>query len=160
MKIYSNDNVILRELTLVEADRFYAIYAHPKLSENFDESPFLPNESSIEFTERIISLCECIFTIRPTANPNLIIGDCALHHWNKQSNEISIGGSLFPEYWGKGYMKYSFNLLIEIAKEELAIKTIVGQTKIRNLNAIRLVQKMGFIKRQLSDNDIILSKEI
>ena len=156
----SNDKVTLDHLTVKDAAFFYEIYSHPALTVNFDESPFLPNETSTEFTERIISLCECIFTIRPTDNPNLIIGDCALHHWDKQNNEIVIGGSLFPEYWGKGYMQAAFELLTEIAKQELGAKTLLGPTKTRNIKAIRLVEKMGFIKHQVDEQDTILRKEI
>ncbi len=156
----SNHKVILNNLTVQDADFFYEIYTHPALTVNFDEIPFLPNETSTEFTERIISLCECIFTIRPTDRPNLIIGDCALHHWDKQKHEIVIGGSLFPEYWGKGYMQAAFELLTDIAKQELGVKALLGPTKTRNTKAIRLVEKMGFVKYQFDEEDTIMRKEI
>jgi [ribosomal protein S5]-alanine N-acetyltransferase len=158
--MYSNDKVILKQLTENDADFFYDIYSNPQLTVNFDESPFLTNETPIEFTKRIISLCEFIFTIRPSENPDLIVGDCALHHWNKESNEIVIGGSLFPEYWGKGLMQSAFELLTVIARQDLGIKTLLGQTKTRNHRAIRLVEKMGFKKHQVDDNDTKMRKEI
>lgn len=156
----SNDKVILQKLTLKDAGFFYEIYSHPALTVNFDERPFLPDETATEFTERIISICEYIFTIRPTGKPGLIIGDCALHHWDKQKSEIVIGGSLFPEHWGKGYMQAAFELLTEIAKQELGVKTLLGPTKTRNTKAIRLVEKMGFIKYQTDERDTIMRKEI
>lgn len=160
MRAYSNDNVILEQLTENNADFFYDIYSHPQLRVNFDENPFLPNESPKEFTNRIISLCEFIFTIRQRENPDLIIGDCALHHWNKETNEIVIGGSLYPEYWGQGLMRSAFDLLTIIAKQDLGIKILLGPTKTRNFAAIRLVEKMGFQKHQVDDNDTIMRKEI
>lgn len=156
----SNNKVILKKLTVKDADVFFRIYTHPELMVNFDENPFLENETPIEFTERIISLCKYIFTIRPIDNPDLILGDCALHHWDKQNSEIVIGGSLFPEYWGKGYMQAAFELLIEISKQELGVKTLIGQTKTRNIKAIRLVEKMGFVKYKVDEQDTILRKEI
>ena len=158
--MYSNDKVILEHLTENDADFFYKIYSHPQLIVNFDENPFLPNETRAEFTKRIISLCEFIFTIRPIEHPDLIVGDCALHHWNKETNEIVIGGSLFPEYWGKGFMESAFQLLTVIAKQELGVKILLGPTKTRNHKAIRLVEKMGFIKYQVDDNDTIMRKEL
>ena len=82
--MYSNDKVVLIKLTIENADFIYNLYSRPELVEHFDESPFVQDETPTEFTERIISLCECIFTIRSIDQPNLIIGDCALHHWNKQ----------------------------------------------------------------------------
>lgn len=121
---------------------------------------FLPNETPVQFTERIISLCEYVFTIRPTENPDLIIGDCALHHWDKQKSEVIIGGSLLPEYWGKGYMRSAFEQLIQIAKQELGIKIILGHTKTRNIKAIRLVEKMGFETYQSDERETIMKKEI
>ena len=158
--MYSNNKVILEHLTADNADFFYNIYSHPQLIVNFDESPFLPNETSIEFTNRIISHCEFIFTIRLIENPQLIVGDCALHHWNKETNEIEIGGSLLPEYWGQGLMQSAFELLTVIAKQDLGIKILLGPTKTRNHKAIRLVEKMGFKKYQVDKYDTVMRKEI
>jgi ribosomal-protein-alanine N-acetyltransferase len=159
-KTYRDNHVLLEPLTIRDAGFFYDIYSNPQLTVNFDESPFLPNETPIQFTERIISMCECIFTIRLIENPGLIVGDCALHHWNKAENEIIIGGSLFPEYWGKGLMQSAFKILTEIAKNELGVNTLLGPTKTRNLKAIRLVEKLGFVKYLSNDIDTIMRKEI
>ncbi|GAA4178111.1 MULTISPECIES: GNAT family N-acetyltransferase [Sphingobacterium] len=155
-----NDKVILKELTINDADFFYNIYSHPELTVNFDESPFMENETAAEFTKRIISICEYIYTIRPLEYPELIIGDCALHHWDKENQEIVIGGSLLPQYWGKGLMQSAFDLLIVLAKYNLDVKTLLAPTKTRNHKAIRLVEKMGFLKYKMSGNDTILRKVI
>lgn len=158
--MYSNDKIILEKLTEKDADFFYELYSLPELTANFDESPFLPDETPIEFTKRIISLSEFIFTIRPIAQSELIIGDCALHHWNKEAGEIVIGGSLFPAYWGKGFMQSAFELLAEFAKNELGVQALLGMTKTRNHKAIRLVEKMGFVKYRVDENEITMRKEL
>lgn len=156
----SNQKVILHNLRVDDADIFYCLYAHPAMKETPGESPFLPGETSVEFTQRISSICEYIFTIRPTEREDLVIGDCALHHWDKENAEIEIGGSLFPEYWGKGYMQAAFVLLTEMAKYKLGVKKIIGRTHTQNIKAIRLVEKMGFITRQTSEHYTILIKEV
>ena len=158
--MYSNDKVILEKLSLNDAHIFYSLYANRQLNENYDESPFLQNETPTHFTERIITSCKYIFTIRPKDNPDLIIGDCALHHWNQQKREVEIGGSVFPKYWGKGYMQAAFELLTIIAKQELEVEALLGQTKTRNIKAIRFAEKMGFEKHQLDGQDTIMRKEI
>ena len=158
--MYSNDKVTLEHLTKNDARFLYKIYSHPELIGNFDGSPFLKNETPIEFTERIISLCNYIFTIRPVEKSDLIIGDCALHSYDKKNKEIVIGGSLFPEYWGQGYMQASFEVLIEIAKQKLDVKTLLGSTKTKNTKAIRLVEKMGFVKYKIDKQDTIMIKEV
>jgi ribosomal-protein-alanine N-acetyltransferase len=158
LKEYSNEKVILRHLSLDDADFFYDIYSHPLLTVSFDESPFLPNETPVAFTERIISQCECIFTIRLSQDSQRVIGDCALHHWSKETKEIIIGGTLYPEYWGQNIMRSAFDLLTNIAKEELGVQILLGPTKTRNLKAIRLVEKMGFKKFKVDETDTIMKK--
>ncbi|MEZ0453686.1 GNAT family N-acetyltransferase [Sphingobacterium thalpophilum] len=155
-----NDQVVLCPLTEADADFFYAIYSHPQLAVNFDESPFLENETAIGFTKRIISVCEYNFTIRSTENPQIIIGDCALHHWDQTTEQIAIGGSLLPEYWGKGFMQAAFGLLFLLAKENLGVKSIVAVTTTRNHKAIRLAEKMGFKKIEANEVDTVLRKEL
>ena len=158
--MYSNKKVILEILTINNADILYQLYSHPLLTVNFEENPFLPNETPQQFTQRIISSCDFIYIIKPTGQPELIIGDCALHHWNHKTKELFIGGSLFPEFWGQGYMQAAFELLIGIAKQKLETKWLIGQTKTRNHKAIRLAEKMGFKKYQLDEQDTLLRKEI
>ena len=144
--IYPNDIVILEPLNITDAHRFYEIYRQPVFSVNGRNNVFLENETAQAFTKRIILACDFIFTIRPMGNEALIIGDCALHHWNKENHEIEIGGSLLPAYWGQGYMPAAFKHLMDIARDWFNVKTLIGKTQPDNCNAIRLAEKMGFEK--------------
>lgn len=154
--MYSNDKIILEQLTEKDAEFFYDINSRL----NLGDDPFLPGESSEEFTKRIISLCEFTFTIRLKAYPEIIIGECALHSWDKEMKEIEIGGSLYPDYWGKGLMRSAFDLLAVIAKQNLGIEILRGQTKTANIAAIRLVEKMGFEKYRMDGDSVIMRKMI
>ncbi len=160
MVLHSNDKVILEPLTENDAEIFYLLYADPLLKVNFDKEPFLPGESPLAFTKRIISLCDFIFTIRPTYDPALIIGDCALHHWDKEQEQIFIGGSLVPAFWGKGYMSSAFQILAGVAKQVMGVKYLLGQTSAHNLNAIRMAEKMGFAIQEVNINEVIIKKSI
>lgn len=142
----SNRKVLLKHLSLDDADIFYSIYANPLVIQYYDKEVFFPNETPQAFTERIISACEGIWTIRSINHPDLIIGDCALHHYDKEEKSIQIGGSLLPPYWGQGYMKGAFDLLIDLARKKLQVSSIFSKTTSSNLNAIRLAEKSGFVK--------------
>ncbi len=152
--MYSKDKIILEQLTENDAEFFYDITSRL----NYGDNPFLPFESQKEFTKRIISFCEFTFTIRMKDNPDIIIGECALHSWDKEMKEIEIGGSLYPDYWGKGLMRSAFDLLAAIAKQNLGIEILRGQTKINNVAAIRLVEKMGFEKYRIDGDNVIMRK--
>lgn len=156
----SNKTVILQDLTINDADHFYKLYQHPAITASLEGGIFLPHETPVAFTSRIISLCNYIFTIRLKQEPAFIIGDCALHHFNKENRSVEIGGSLLPEYWGKGLMQSAFELAINLAKEQLNVVTIMGRTHWQNEKAIRLVEKMGFVKHRMDGTAVIMQKTL
>lgn len=158
--MWSNGKVTLRRLTTADSDFLSDIYNHPALVENLGGSAVLPNETPGQFADRIISSCVFIFTIRLPSTPDRIIGDCALHHWDPQNRTIEVGGSLFPEYWGQGYMEAAFELLTEIAKQELGVKTLMGITKTKNTQALRFAQKLGFVIYSADEHNTMIRKEI
>jgi len=57
-------------------------------------------------------------------------------------------------------MQSAFELLTVIAKQDLGIRALLGPTKTRNHRAIGLVEKMGFRKHYVDDNETIMRKEI
>ncbi|MEN7548705.1 GNAT family N-acetyltransferase [Rapidithrix thailandica] len=158
--ILTNGNVLLKKMTEADANFQYNLYSQPELLKNYDELPVLEGESPQQFTKRIISACEYIWTVRLVDAPDKAIGDCALHHWDKDNAEILIGGALLPEYWGQGIMQTAFELLIGVAKENLKVKKMLGYTKTRNLKAIRLVEKMGFEKVSSDERDTVMQKRL
>lgn len=147
------DTLRLKLVSDKDAPVYYKLY-----TERIQEHPFLPDETPLAFTHRILGLCNVLFTIRLSNQPEVIIGDCALHDWDRENNEIEIGGSLFKAYQGKGYMQAAFGLLIEYAEEHYRVKKIIGKTQVGNHPAIRLVEKLGFQKGKEESNTILLYK--
>ena len=154
-KEYSEGNILLRPLSIKDAKGFYQLYA----SQN-NETCNQAAETPIEFTERILSASDCIFTIRTIENSLEIIGDCALHHWNKEKSEIEIGGTLLSAYWGKGIMATAFQILIDIAKQKYFVSRLIAKTEITNSKALKFARKFGFRKIGITNQTVILKKII
>ncbi len=157
---FSNDTIILQELTLDNAPHFYEIYKQRKLMANFEEETFYASETEEDFTKRIMSVCNFAFTIRLKEKPDEIIGDCELHHCNKAKGEIEIGGSLLPGYQGHGLMEQAFLLLMDFARQEMDMHTIIVKTNVLNEHALSLARKMDFSVSENTGKQIILKKEI
>ncbi|WP_461533111.1 GNAT family N-acetyltransferase [Sinomicrobium sp.] len=155
---YEKEKIVLIPLSCKDSEAFYSIYNQSDFWKAGHSTVFEYNETPEMFTRRIMSLCDHIFTIRLIDKTDLIIGDCALHHWDKDINEIEIGGSLFNEHRGKGYMRCSFEILLSIAKNEMDVKSVVGKTSSNNKNAIRLAEKLGFKKVGADTKLVILKK--
>jgi len=148
------ENIILKQLIDADALAFHRLY-NP---EGAWEHAITGAKTPLEFTRHIISLCNHIFSIRMADDPDLIIGDCALHDWDKATGEIEIGGTLLPEYWGKGIMQAAFEQLIELAQQRYVVNKIVAKTEMANTKAIKFALKMGFKERETEGKTVILIK--
>ncbi len=148
------ENIILKQLSAADALAFHRLY-NP---EGAWEHAITGAKTPLEFTRHIISLCNHIFSIRMADDPAIIIGDCALHDWDKAKGEIEIGGTLLPEYWGKGIMQAAFELLIELAQQQYAVNKVVAKTETDNRKAIKFALKMGFEETGIGADTLILTK--
>lgn len=151
-----NELVLLVPLQVDDSTSYFNLYLTLDALGIYEAAAILPEETKSDFTCRIASLCTYIWTIRLADDPERIIGDCALHHWNSTKYEIEIGGALFPAYWGRGIMSHAFNLAMEFAATTLEIKTIVGSTQTNNVNAQRMVHKLGFNMVYTDDKNTVL----
>lgn len=154
----SDDGVLLKVLTHADNEAYYQLYTD---IDNHASVPLISirqSETAAYFTKRIVSSCEMLWTIRLADTPNLVIGDCALHHWNRDTSEIEIGGSLTPAYWGSGIMAAAFLLVTEFAKTTYNIKALRCTTSPSNRNACRFAEKMGFDSYQLANDEIHFRK--
>lgn len=148
--------ILLKPLTIDDASHFYALYQNPGVNHN--REPFLPGESPLDFTKRIIDACIEIYTIHLTTDEETIIGDCALHDPNYSDSEIEIGGSLLPAFQGKGLMLEAFTLLEKRAREVHKMQCLVAKTEDRNNPAIMLMKKLGYSKRSEENGIITFNK--
>lgn len=57
-------------------------------------------------------------------------------------------------------MQSAFDLLTVIARQKLGVKTLLGQTKTRNHQAIRLFEKIDFSKYMVDNDDTIMRKQL
>lgn len=151
--VLNKENVLLQRLSEADAAAFFQLYAE-------SERPVTGNKTPLEFIQHIISLCNEIYSIRMVDDPGVLIGDCALHDWNVSKREIEIGGTLLPEYWGKGIMKTAFDLLISRAQQNYAVDTILAKTEIDNKKAIKFALKMGFKKTGTVGDTLLLVKQL
>lgn len=64
---------------------------------------------------------------------------------------VEIGYSLFEDYWGKGLATEMAQALIEYAIESLKPEKIIGFVDSRNMQSIKILEKMGMTQ----ENEII-----
>jgi len=85
---------------------------------------------------------------------NKIVGTCGYYRgFDKDAGEL--GCVLLPQYRGQGYMTFAILLAIKFGLNKIGLKRIWAITTKQNEKAIKLIEKLNFIKiADLNDNKV------
>lgn len=85
---------------------------------------------------------------------NKIIGTCGYYR-GLDKGEGELGCVLLSQYRGQGYMTFALLLAIEFGQNNIGLKRIWARTTKQNEKAIKLIEKLNFIKiADLDDNEV------
>ncbi|HQS23766.1 MAG: GNAT family N-acetyltransferase [Sphingobacteriia bacterium 28-36-52] len=77
---------------------------------------------------------------------NSMVGDLCIVGQPNQLGEIEIGYGTYDEYQGKGYMTEMVGGIIEWAKTQSLVKSIIASTEKSNLASYKVLEKNNFIQ--------------
>ena len=85
---------------------------------------------------------------------NKIVVTCGYYR-GLDKGEGELGCVLLPQYRGQGYMTFAISLAIEFGLNNIGLKRIWAITTKQNEKAIKLIEKLNFIKiADLDDNEV------
>jgi RimJ/RimL family protein N-acetyltransferase len=79
-------------------------------------------------------------------DPDELIGDCGLHYFEKESNQVEIGITLKREAQGLGYATEALKLIFNFVFGNLKKHRIFGSVDPNNRASIRLMERMSMRK--------------
>ena len=77
---------------------------------------------------------------------NKMVGDICIFGEPNEKGEIEIGYGTYEEFENKGYMTEAVNGIIEWAKSQSNVLSIVASTEKENIGSYKILQKNNFIK--------------
>lgn len=77
---------------------------------------------------------------------NSMVGDLCIVGQPNELGEIEIGYGTYDEYQGKGYMTEMVGGIIEWAKTQSLVKSIIASTEKSNLASYKVLEKNNFIQ--------------
>jgi ribosomal-protein-alanine N-acetyltransferase len=77
---------------------------------------------------------------------NIMIGDLCIIGEPNEQGEIEIGYGTYEEFQGKGFMTEIVGGIIEWAKKQLLVKSIIASTEKTNTASFKVLEKNHFIK--------------
>jgi RimJ/RimL family protein N-acetyltransferase len=130
------DNSLEDELNLNKTSRTIS----PELKEALEQT-ILPNVAD----QSKNYLYSTIWTAISKAQ-NKMIGDLCIVGEPNADGEIEIGYGTYDEFQGKGFMTEIVSGIIEWAKKQSSVKSIIASTDKTNLASFKVLQKNNFIK--------------
>lgn len=153
---------------MIETERLLVIpLTHSQLQKYIKNDNSLENELKLSPSHRIIS-CELKEALEKTILPNVadsnknylystiwtavlksekkIVGDLCMYGEPSALGEIEIGYGTYPEFQGRGFMTEIVKGIIEWAKNEPGVKSIIASTEKENIASNKVLQNNHFMK--------------
>lgn len=166
--ILKSERLILRAITLEDAQYIQSIRNNPKVMEFMDSNNHETLEDSKQFIQNNITSFknkEGIYWAIIEKQTEAFIGDFSYWRIDKKNHRAEIGYTLMPEFWGKGYMSEAIKTIINFGFNDLNLHSIEANINPNNNSSRKLLQKIGFekeayFKENYYYNGIYLDSEI
>jgi ribosomal-protein-alanine N-acetyltransferase len=139
------DNSLEEELNLKETSRTIS----PELKEAFEQT-ILPNVADKSKNYLYSTLWTAI-----SKTDNKMVGDLCIVGEPNEEGEIEIGYGTYEEFQNKGFMTEIVSGIIEWAKTQSKVKSIIASTEKSNIASFKVLVKNMFVK--ISETDTLLS---
>lgn len=136
--------LILRELTVNDANSFYQLNLNPEVIKYTGDPPFASVEESKEFLLHYKEYQNHGFGRWAviTKENNQFIGWCGLKY--HKEGYVDLGFRFFQDKWGKGYATESAKACINYAQSSLNLPELIGRVMPSNIASVRVLEKLGF----------------
>jgi ribosomal-protein-alanine N-acetyltransferase len=146
-KILETDRLILRRLTIDDADALFALYRDPEVRRYFPEGT-LTFEETKEELEWIIDVYygKYGFGLWATIHKatGAFIGRCGLLPWTiEQRSEVEVAYLLAQAYWGQGLATEAAQGIVRYAFEQLQLSRLICLIDAENRASQRVATKIG-----------------
>lgn len=135
IKYARNDNSLEEEFNLKPSNRIIS----PELKEALEQT-IIPNVADPAKNYFYNTLWSII-----SKSDNQMVGDLCIVGEPNGDGEIEIGYGTYEEYRGKGYMTEAVGAIIEWAKNETDVLSIVASTHKTNQASSRILEKNSFV---------------
>ncbi|MBL8509696.1 MAG: GNAT family N-acetyltransferase [Chitinimonas sp.] len=146
--LLGSTRLLLREITVRDADAIFAIQSDPEVMRWFGADPMQDRQQALQ-------LIEMFANWRTQPNPGtrwgivhrqsgVLMGTAGLFRWNRGWRNCVLGYELGRPHWGHGYMQEALQTLLDYGVDQMALNRIQAEIHPDNHASVRLVQKLGF----------------
>lgn len=146
-----DENLLLREVLYADMHALWEISF-------YDGQPARSAEEAWEMQKRInadYAAGNSVHWAIVDAVTQSVVGTCGYYRgFEAESGEL--GCVLLPQYRQKGFMTTALWMAIQYGFDTLGLKSITALTHKENARAIRLLERLGFVKELAGKDDLII----
>ena len=143
----------LRKLALADADQLLLLRSDKRVNRYLDRPTTTSYNEAVQFINKILEVHAYYWAITFKDDVKLI-GTICLSNLDYENSTVEIGYELFPEFQCKGIMAEALSTIITFNSDQLFFKTIIGTTHKENISSISLLEKNGFKRDHLLEEQI------
>ena len=143
------DKLILRRITIEDAQDFFEIRSNLELMSALDKEPFKNLEELLSFFEQIeagINSNKSIAWAVCLKDDNRMIGHVGYHKIDFVNHRAEIGYALLPKFQNKGLCSEALKAILDVAFNQFNFHSLEADVNPANNPSIKLITKMGFVK--------------
>lgn len=145
--ILYTDRLCLRPLRDEDAPQIFALRSDANVNQYLDRTPCKTLEDAKVFISGIRERTkDSSLYYWAVCMQDECIGAVCLFDFSEEEQSIEIGFELLPKFHGNGYMQEATAKVIYFIFEKLMLKKIHALVHPDNINSIKLLQKLNFIK--------------
>jgi [ribosomal protein S5]-alanine N-acetyltransferase len=147
--VLETERLILREITLADAEDMFRIYADPEVMRYWSSAPMRSIDEARRKIEGITNAFRERTGIRwaiTRKGSERLIGSGG--HWRliKPHFRSEIGYELAREHWGQGIMPKAVAAMLQFGFERMGLHSVEAQIEPHNQGSRRVLEKLGFVQ--------------
>jgi ribosomal-protein-alanine N-acetyltransferase len=148
------ERTILRNLTIDDAEDFYALNLDTEVLKYTGDKPFENIQTAKDFLINYdqyekFGVGRLAVIEKATSK---FIGWCGLKY-NPDKDEYDIGFRFYRDYWNKGFATETARKCLDYGFKDLGIQRIVGRAMKENISSIKVLEKNGMTLKETFDFD-------
>lgn len=155
------DRLFLKNISTEDRNFIFAQFSNTEVIRYLDAEPLTDIQEADELIDFYIQAKPRIRHrwVIVRKDDGIKLGTCGFYDWDKSTGSCSFVCDLFPDYWGNGYMYEAVKKILTFVKVNMKIKRIYACTHIDNKNAIKMVEKLGFVFTEQIEVEFITEKK-
>jgi ribosomal-protein-alanine N-acetyltransferase len=155
--------LVLRPLSALDAGALFALFSDPEVMRYWSCAPWTGIAQAHDY---IAGACEGLANggmlrlgVELGATGELI-GQIALHHFDRQNRRCEVGYALARAHWGRGYLGEAMEAMLEHGFGAFELNRVEADVDPRNTASARLLERIGFEREGLLRERWIVAGEV